>query len=101
MSVDLRSRTESDVVAVDAATFFEGTLPALVEVLPHLPGPGATELGLRPLAFEVDGRAWTLRLDDGRVAITPGDDGAKAVWRLDGDGLTDLVHDVRTPMGFF
>ncbi len=44
MSVDLRSRTSEDVVAVDAATFFDQTLPALIEVLPHLPGPGATEL---------------------------------------------------------
>lgn len=31
----------------------------------------------------------------------PGETDAEAVAVLDGDALTDLVHDVRTPMGFF
>ena len=101
MSVDLRSRTSDVVVPVDAATFFDETLPALIEVLPHLPGPGATELDLRPLAIEVEGAAWTLRHADGRVTVGAGSEDAAAVWVLDAAGLTDLVHDVRTPMGFF
>ncbi len=66
MSVDLRSRTSEDIVAVDAATFFDQTLPALMEILPHLPGAGALELSPRPLAIEVGGQAWTLRLDGSR-----------------------------------
>jgi hypothetical protein len=101
MSVDLRSRTSEDAVAVDAATFFEHTLPALIEVLPHLPGAGAAELGPRPLAIEVGERAWTLRLEGESVRVEPGAEGAAAIWVLDPDGLTDLVQDVRTPMGFF
>jgi hypothetical protein len=101
MSVDLRTRTSEDVVAVDPVTFFDRTLPALIEVLPHLPGAGAVELAPRPLAIEVGGHAWTLRLDDARVRISSGADGAAAIWILDEAGLTDLVHDVRTPMGFF
>ena len=101
MSVDLRSRTREDVTPVDASAFFGETLPALIEVLPHLPGVGATELDLRPLAIEVGGDAWTLRHQDGHVTVQDGATDAAAVWVLDTDGVTDLVHDVRTPMGFF
>jgi hypothetical protein len=101
MSVDLRSRTQGDRIPVAAPVFFGETLPALVEVLPHLPGVGATELDLRPLAVEVGGQAWTLRHEAGHVTVEPGLERADAVWVLDDDGLTDLVHDVRTPMGFF
>jgi hypothetical protein len=101
MTVDLRSRTAADVQPVDAVGFFEGQLPALVEVLPDLPGVGADELDLRPLAIEVDGRAWTLSIRARRVSIAPGSEAATAVWVLAPDELTDLVHDVRTPMGFF
>jgi hypothetical protein len=101
MSVDLRTRTSADVVPVAARPFFTEALPARIEVLPHLPGLGATELDLRPLAIEVAGEAWTLRHHEGTVTVSPGADGADAIWVLDDAGLTDLVHDVRTPMGFF
>jgi hypothetical protein len=101
MTVDLRTRTADDARPVDARAFFEEQLPALVEVLPHLPGAGTDELDLRPLAIEVDGQAWTLSLADRRVTITAGTDSAAAVWVMAPDELADLVHDVRTPMGFF
>ena len=51
--------------------------------------------------MEVDGRAWTLALDDGRVTVTPGAGGPPAHVRLDDEDLADVVHDLRTPMGFF
>jgi hypothetical protein len=62
--------------------------------------PGARELRARPFAIEVDGSTWTLSLVDDRITITA-DGPADAVVRLDVEGLTDLVHDIVTPMGFF
>ena len=100
VSVDVRSRTAADVRAVHAAEFFDDELPALIAARSDLAVAGARELRPRPTAFVVDGRAWTLSLRDERLAITSGEDAA-AVVRLDGDGLSDLVNDLRTPMAFF
>ncbi|HET6686320.1 MAG TPA: hypothetical protein VFH02_07330, partial [Jiangellaceae bacterium] len=64
---------------------------------------GARQLGVDPFGFDVDGGAWTVRLEgDGgdRLVIEAGLDDASAVVRLDPDGLHDLVNDLRTPMGF-
>jgi hypothetical protein len=100
-SVDVRSRTAGDVVDVDAAELFERTLPGLFADRSDLVVPGARELGLRSLAVEVLGRSWTLDFDGDRFMIRPGADDAHAVVVLDAEGLRDLVHDLRTPMGFF
>ena len=100
-SLDFRTRTDGSVEAVDAAVFFETTLPDLIASHGHLAVPGARELTPRPLAIEVGGETWTLALDGDVIGISRGEDGATAVVTLDDEGLTDLVHDVRTPMGFF
>ena len=100
ISVDYRTRTDVDIAPVDASTFFGEELPSLIERNAELAVPGAKELAPRSLAVEVDQRAWTLALDGDCLTVTPGDDDARALVVLDGQGLTDLVHDVRTPMGF-
>jgi len=100
-SVDVRSRTADDVVEVDAAELFGDTLPTLFADRGELAAPGARELGLRSLAVEVIGRSWTLDFDGDRFMIRPGADDAHAVVVLDAEALRDLVHDLRTPMGFF
>lgn len=102
-TVDVRSRTGADVRPVDAAAFFTDELPALIRDRGDLAVPGARELRPRPLAFDVDGSAWTLALssDDDGLTVTPGTDDAAAIVRLDAVGLYDLVNDLRTPMGFF
>jgi hypothetical protein len=99
-SVDVRTRSGNDVRSVDAAAFFTEELPALVRDRGELALPGARELRPKPLAFEVDGAAWTLSLGEG-LGVAPGADEAEAVVRLDAVGLHDLVNDLRTPMGFF
>src|SRR5207253_1469532 len=100
VSVDVRSRTAADVRPVDAEDFFGRELPALVAERSHLALAGARELRPRPISFEIDGRAWTVALDDDGFSISAGGHGA-AVVRLDAIGLTDLVNDLRTAMGFF
>ena len=100
ISVDYRTRTDADIAPVDAAAFFDDELPALIRERAELAVAGAVELAPRSLAVEVDGRAWTLALDGDRLTVTAGDDDARALVVLDAEGITDLVHDVRTPMGF-
>ncbi|HZQ83687.1 MAG TPA: phytanoyl-CoA dioxygenase family protein [Acidimicrobiales bacterium] len=100
-SVDLRTRTDAGITPVDAGEFFGRDLPALIDAHAHLAVPGARQLSPKPFAIEVDGHAWTLSLTDDGLTVTAGADGAAAVAVLDAEELTDLVHDVRTPMGFF
>jgi hypothetical protein len=101
ISVDVRTRTANDVRSVDPASFFGDELPGLLREHAGLAAPGAAELGVRPLAFEVDGQAWTLSFDGEAFSIAAGDSAATAIVCLDGEGLDDLVNDLRTPMGFF
>ena len=100
VSVDLRTRTADDVRDVEAEVFFGEELPKLLADRSELALPGARELGPRPTAFSVDGRSWTLTLDDGGINLVDGDEGAKAVVVLDAEGFADLVNDIRTPIGF-
>ncbi|MBA2280215.1 MAG: hypothetical protein M3527_09690 [Actinomycetota bacterium] len=101
-SVDVRTRTGADVRAVDTGAFFEDELPALLASRSAVAVPGARALKVRPFAFDVEGRAWTLALaDDDTLTVRPGLDDAAAIAKLDAVGLHDLVNDLRTPMGFF
>jgi hypothetical protein len=100
-SVDIRTRKAADVRPVDAVEFFEDELPKLIADRGDLALPGARELSPRPTSFVVDGQGWTLALEDGQLCLRAGDEGAKTIVVLDGEGLADLVNDIRTPIGFF
>lgn len=100
LTVDQRTRRDDELVAVDPVDFFEHELPARIAADGDLAVPGAIELAPRALAIETEAGCWTLALEDGALHVRPGDDGAPAKVRLDPEQLTDLVHDVRTPMGF-
>lgn len=101
VSVDQRSRTDADVGPIDPVTFFGEELPDLAERHGDLARAGARELDLRPLAARIGDRSWTLSFDGDRVDVEPGDGEAAAVLVLSDEDLSDLVHDIRTPMGFF
>jgi hypothetical protein len=100
LTVDQRTRRDDELVPVDPVDLFERELPARIDSDGWLALPGAIELAPRALAVETDAGCWTLALDDGALGVRAGDGGAPAKVRLDADQLTDLVHDVRTPMGF-
>jgi hypothetical protein len=100
VSLDFRTRTDADVRPVDPAEFFEHDLAELADRNRELAVPGARELRVRPFTIEVDGASWTLSLVDDRIDIARGAT-AESLVRLDAESLTDLVHDIRTPMGFF
>ena len=78
VSVDLRTRNDADVEAVDAPRFFMVDLPEAVERRPDLVELTAG-VKLRPLRVEVDGRAWVLDRDDnGTPRVNPG---GETPWR--------------------
>lgn len=98
-SVDVRTRTSADVRTIDPASFFEEQLTALIAERSELAVPGARELGLSPFAFAIDGRSWTLGFDGSGFVVSSGGDAATAVVCLDAAGFSDVVNDVRTPIG--
>lgn len=101
VSVDLRTRTAADERPVDPDEFFDRALPGLLDAGRALAAPGARELELRPLAVEVDGRAWRLSFDGDAFAVAPTNSPGEAAthWRLDAEALSDIVNDTRTPVG--
>jgi hypothetical protein len=101
MSVDLRTRLDGDMVAVDPRAFFARDLPAALEQARELVEPGAARLGLRPLTVESGGEIWSLVWEGDRVAVHSGVVTGAAHVRMGVDELTELVHDQRTPLTFF
>jgi len=99
VSVDVRTRTASDVRTVDPREFFEEELPALLASRGDLAAAGGRELGIRSFSIAVDGAVWTLSFDGSSFAVHGGDGDGPRV-DIDGEGLDDLVNDLRTPMGF-
>lgn len=97
MSLDLRSRYDDDMAAVDIVDLFENQLPTLASERSYLAVPGALELGIMPLTVETPDGAWTLSIAGDTVDVTAGSAGEAAV-RLDAGEVTDIVFDQRTPM---
>jgi len=103
LSVDVRTRLDGDDTAVDPARFFGDDLPAALARADELLAPACAVLSPPPLVVEVDGDAWTLRVEGPHVEVHAG---AAAVTgalrlRLDRQALSDLVADQATPMGWF
>ncbi len=98
VSLDLRTRVDSDIPAVDAERFFGVDLPTAAEQRPDLV-ESASELRLPPLAIEVDGASWVLRRDGDSIHVEPGT--ADDTVHLTAPQLADLVNDQITPVGLF
>ena len=72
MSVDFRTRVDSEQASVEAGPFFRDTLPPLLDAQQAEIAPGARELPLASFCIETDGEAWTLAWDEDRVSVKPG-----------------------------
>jgi hypothetical protein len=99
VALDLRTRSDADPVAVDAAGFFATDLPAALAA--RWPQPDRPLPPLSPLLVEVDGDRWTLSFDGDRPSVAPGDPDTDR-WthlRLTAGQLQDLVVDLITPIG--
>ena len=97
MSVDLRTRVDSDQVTVEAGRFFRETLPSTLDAHRDLFAPGGSRLGLRDFCIEIDSEPWTLAWRGDRVSVTSGCHGEARV-RLTGEQLKDIVNDQSTPI---
>jgi hypothetical protein len=97
MPIDLRSRVDGDVPAVEARTFFRETLPALLDDRQPQIEPGARGLRLRDLCVETDGEPFTLAWRDDRAAVREGGHEGPTV-RVTAAQLADLVNDQSTPI---
>ncbi len=97
MSVDFRTRSDSEQRPVEAGAFFRETLPPLLDERQGLIAPGASQLPLESFCIETDGEPWTLAWDDDRVGLEPGSHG-KARVLLTSEQLSDLVNDQLTPV---
>jgi len=97
MSVDLRTRIDSEQAPVKAGLFFRETLPGLLDARQSLIAPGASELSLEDFCIQSGSGAWKLTWANDRVAVTEGHSGGPRV-RLSDEQLTDLVNDQSTPI---
>lgn len=100
MSVDLRTRQDTDVPVVDAAQFFDVDLPDRFATSSDLLA-STDDLDLRPMSIEVAGESWVLSRDDAGAVIcarTAGEE-IRLRLRLTPEQLADLVNDQVTPVG--
>jgi Phytanoyl-CoA dioxygenase (PhyH) len=97
VTLDFRTRYDRDIEPVDVTNFFEVRLPHLAAERSDLCVRGALELGLQPFSIETPVGTWTLAISGDRVTVNRGE-AAPATVRLDQDEVSDIVHDLRTPM---
>ena len=97
MSVDTRTRLDSEQAPVDPQFFFGETLPGLLDAHQSLMESGARSLDLGTFALEIEDEAWTLAWRDDRVEVSRGiTEGPRA--RVSPQQFTDLVNDQSTPI---
>jgi hypothetical protein len=99
MSVDKRSRVDTEQVSVETSSFFGETLPSLLDAHRAQIAPAASTLRLNDFCIETEGEPWTLAWHDDRVSVKSGNHG-RARARLSAEQLTDLVNDQGTPIAW-
>jgi hypothetical protein len=99
VSLDYRTRRESDICPVDTRTFFDDELPALIDERAVFAVAGARELGVEPFTFSTPSGEWTVALDGSALGVRRGNGGAAIVELADED-VADVVNDLKTPMTF-
>jgi hypothetical protein len=98
--LDFRTRVEADVEDLDFATYCRDWLPRrLATKTGELAARGLRQLGLGPLAIEVDGQAFTFAGTGATIEVRPGVDDARAVAAMNAQAFSDLAQDVRSTMG--
>jgi hypothetical protein len=113
VSIDFRTRADGDgpVSPVEPAAFFRDRLPEAAEASAEQLAPAVRWFGLKPLVIGCDGGSWVLSASAGggaRAGAAPrltvrrtraGDPPISL--ELTREQLTDLVHDLASPMAWF
>jgi hypothetical protein len=99
VSLDFRTRSDSDIRDVDTTTFFAEELPGLIAERGVLARAGAQELGVEPFSIVTPSGAWTLALEGDAFSVRAGDDGVACVELSDAE-VADVVNDLKTAMTF-
>jgi hypothetical protein len=97
-SIDRRTRSDADVIEVDASTWFADVFPSLHH---ELAGRGLIHLGLPSLAFDIDGFQRTLAVENGTLVAHEGIDDGAIVLGLDGDQFSDFAQEMATMVAFW
>lgn len=97
MSVDYRTRVDSEPQPIDVGGFFRDTLPARLDAYQAMIAPAAAGLKLRDLCIETDGEPVTLSWRGDRVEVESGNQGRAHV-RLTSEQLAEIVSDQSTPI---
>src|SRR5438552_521832 len=98
MSVDTRTRAAGAVEPVDVAGFWTGTWRAALDRHGLRATADAERLALAPIAIDVDGEVWTLRLGADGVESVRGALADRTV-TMDAAAFADLVAEERTALG--
>jgi len=101
MAVDFRTRVDGPRDDFDVDAFFLRTLPDALAAHGAALRPGLEFIEPRPLLLEIGADAWTLRVDEGEVTITPGRGEHVAAARLTVEQLADIVDDQQTIMSLW
>lgn len=99
MSIDHRTRRHVDVQALSRDEIFDNLLPEAARKNGRLAARGVRYNSVGSLAFDVDGRALTLREEGGELRLEEGSAGVDTRAVLAEDALSDLVQDVKSAMG--
>jgi Phytanoyl-CoA dioxygenase (PhyH) len=97
-TVDLRTRSDGEVLSVDPDTFVGEQVPGLLGLNAAEAGRAADRLGLLPLSFDLEGEQFTLVPDDGRLVVRHGV-GQALVVALDRFAFSELVSDAVSTFG--
>jgi hypothetical protein len=99
MSIDVRTRCLEDVRSLDLDDIFDLVLPDAIRKHGDLAARGLAYQQLPPLAFDVDGRSFTLDAVSNSLALRSGASSAGVVAGLSAAALSDLLQDVASTMG--
>jgi hypothetical protein len=98
VTVDRRTRAESDTTSVDVETFVGQQLAELLDARGQEAGRAAVRRGLLPLSFDVEGEQFTLVPGVGPLRLRR-DMGDALVVALSADAFSELVTDAVSTFG--
>jgi hypothetical protein len=97
-SIDRRTRSDDDVVDIDAATWFDEVFPTLDRATA---GRGMQHLRLPPLAFDIAGYKRTLTVEHDELTAREGIDPDAVVLGVTPEQFSDFAQELRTMVAFW